>query len=294
MSILEIKNLVKHYGDVKAVNGISFHIPKGICFGLLGPNGAGKTTTIEVVEGIIQPTSGEVFYKEQPIGELFRQEAGIQFQATSLQEFLTVRETITLFKSLYEKTMPWEELISLCALEDILDRDNQKLSGGQKQRMLLALALVNDPEIVFLDEPTTGLDPQARRNFWDLVKSIRERNKTIILTTHYMDEAYELCDEIIIVDKGKIIAQGTPEALLKNHFGDTVIQLPVEDAGSYLDALPEAQYVLRDGKVEIQTHDSHETISAMLQAGATLNHLKLRAWSLEDLFIALTGKQLRQ
>jgi len=294
MNILELKNLAKHYGDVKAVNGISFSIPKGICFGLLGPNGAGKTTTIEVIEGILEPTSGEILYKNKPIDQTFRQEAGIQFQATSLQEFLTVKETISLFKNLYDETMSWDELITLCHLEDILERDNQKLSGGQKQRMLLALALVNDPEIVFLDEPTTGLDPQARRNFWDLVKSIRARNKTIILTTHYMDEAYELCDEIVIVDKGQIISQGTPESLLKNHFGDTVIQIPESDIGNYLEKLLPEQYILKDGKVEIQTHDSHSTIESMLTAGAKLNQMKLRAWSLEDLFIALTGKQLRQ
>lgn len=293
MAIIEIKDLVKHYGDVKAVNGISLSIPQGICFGLLGPNGAGKTTTIEVVEGILAPTSGTVLYKGEPIGEQFRQEAGIQFQATSLQEFLTVRETIALFKSFYDNTMDWDELISLCALDELLERDNQKLSGGQRQRLLLALALVNDPELIFLDEPTTGLDPQARRNFWELVKSIRARNKTIILTTHYMEEAYELCDEIVIVDKGSIIAQGTPETLLKNHFGDTVIQLPESDIGNYLKGISTEQYNIVNGKVELQTHNTHQTLQALIEAGADLSYMKLRAWSLEDLFIALTGKKLR-
>ncbi len=294
VNLLTINNLVKHYGEVNAVNGISFAIPKGICFGLLGPNGAGKTTTIEMMEGILTPTSGEVLYKAQPVGEQFRQEAGIQFQATSLQEFLTVRETISFFENLYERTLPWDELIELCALEDLLERDNKKLSGGQRQRLLLALALVNDPEVIFLDEPTTGLDPQARRNFWDLVKLIRARNKTIILTTHYMEEANELCDEIIIVDKGQIIAQGTPETLLKNHFGNTVIQLPECDVGDYLAQLQAGQYTVHNGYIEVQTHDIHQTIQSMLQAGVSLSRMKLRAWSLEDLFIALTGNQLRR
>ncbi len=293
MPILQVDNLVKHYGEVKAVNGISFNIAKGVCFGLLGPNGAGKTTTIEVIEGILPPTSGSVLYKHEPVGERFRQEAGIQFQATALQDFLTVRETINLFQSLYDHPMDQDELIGLCALEDLLDRDNQKLSGGQRQRLLLALALANDPDIVCLDEPTTGLDPQARRNFWELVKSIQARGKTIILTTHYMEEAYALCDEIVIVDQGRIIAEGTPEVLLKNHFGDKIIQLPEADVGNYLQQLAEGQYKIYNGRVEIQTHNIHNTLKAMLDAGVSLQQLQLRSWNLEDLFIALTGKQLR-
>lgn len=292
--LIEIKNLVKHYGDVHAVNDLSLSIPKGICFGLLGPNGAGKSTTIEITEGILTPTAGEILYKGMPLGENFREEAGIQFQATSLQEFLTVRETLKMFHDLYQKTMPWEELIELCDLEELLDRDNKHLSGGQRQRLLLALALVNDPEVVFLDEPTTGLDPQARRNFWDLVKLIRARNKTIVLTTHYMDEAYELCDEIVIVDKGKIIAQGTPQSLLKNHFGDTILQLPDDILTDELAKSLGFRYVTRNNWVEVQTTDAHTTIQQLLAANISLSQLRLREWSLEDLFIALTGKHLRQ
>lgn len=291
--LIEIKNLVKHYGEVHAVNDLSLSIPKGICFGLLGPNGAGKSTTIEICEGILPATSGEVLFKGAPLGNEFREQAGIQFQATSLQEFLTVRETLKMFHDLYEKTMPWDDLISLCNLEELLDRDNKHLSGGQRQRLLLALALVNDPEIVFLDEPTTGLDPQARRNFWDLVKLIRARDKTIVLTTHYMDEAYELCDEIVIVDKGKIIAQGTPQSLLKNHFGETIIQLPDTVLTDQLAQSLGFRYVIRNNWTEVQTADSHQTIQRLLQADISLTQLRLREWSLEDLFIALTGKQLR-
>jgi len=293
-TIIEINHLVKHYGDVHAVNDLSLSIPKGICFGLLGPNGAGKSTTIEIAEGILEATSGEILYKGKSLDHTFREEAGIQFQATALQEFLTVRETLKMFHDLYEKTMEWDDLVSLCNLDELLDRDNQKLSGGQRQRLLLALALVNDPEIVFLDEPTTGLDPQARRNFWDLVKSIRERKKTIVLTTHYMDEAYELCDEIVIVDKGKIIAQGTPQALLKNHFGDTILQLPdhilsENDANSL-----GFKFVVRNNWTEIQSDNPDETIKKLIERNIPLAQMRLREWSLEDLFIALTGKQLRQ
>ena len=292
--LIEIKNLVKHYGDVHAVNDLSLSIQKGICFGLLGPNGAGKSTTIEISEGILSPTSGEVLYKGKPLGTEFRQPAGIQFQATALQEFLTVKETLKMFHDLYDKTMPWDELVSLCDLSELLNRDNKNLSGGQRQRLLLALALVNDPEVLFLDEPTTGLDPQARRNFWDLVKLIRARDKTIVLTTHYMDEAYELCDEIVIVDKGKIISQGTPQTLLTNHFGETIIQLPDSEITDEIAQSLNLRYVIKNNWVEIQTTDAHTTIELLLKHNISLSQMRLREWSLEDLFIALTGKQLRQ
>ena len=292
-TLIEIKNLIKHYGDVHAVNDLSLSIPKGICFGLLGPNGAGKSTTIEITEGILEATSGEVLYKGKPLGKEFREEAGIQFQATSLQEFLTVRETLEMFHNFYDQTMAMNELIELCDLSELLGRDNKKLSGGQRQRLLLALALVNDPEVVFLDEPTTGLDPQARRNFWDLVKLIRGRDKTIVLTTHYMDEAYELCDEIVIVDKGKIIAQGTPKSLLKNHFGDTIIQLPESELNEQTASSMGLRFVIRNEWAEIQTHDANDTIQQLIAENISLSQLRMREWSLEDLFIALTGKQLR-
>ena len=225
--ILEIRNLRKYYRrphqpDVKAVDGISFAIPAGVCFGLLGPNGAGKTTTIEMIEGIAEPTAGEIFYRGQlrtrKQRDLFTQQAGIQFQKTALMDFLTVRETLELFSSFYEKRTPIEELVQMCHLEEFLDGTANKLSGGQQQRLLLALALVNDPEIVFLDEPTTGLDPQARRNFWHLIDSIKRKGKTVVLTTHYMEEAETLCDQLVIVDHGRIIAQGEPQALLRHYF----------------------------------------------------------------------------
>ena len=223
---LEARNLVKEYPGVLAVNGLSFSVPEGICFGLLGPNGAGKTTTVEIIEGVTRPTSGEVYYYGEIAGDRFREEAGIQFQNTALQDHITVLETLQMFRSLYSRQANLADLIEQCSLGDLLDRDNRKLSGGQRQRLLLAVALVNRPRLVFLDEPTTGLDPQARRNFWELVKSIRANGATIVLTTHYMDEAQVLCDDIAIMDEGKIITQGAPDALLHARFGDELLHLP--------------------------------------------------------------------
>ena len=211
--IIEIKHLEKHYAETKAVDGLSFAIQPGICFGLLGPNGAGKTTTIEMMEGVTEPTSGEILYKNKPIGTHFRNEAGIQFQATSLQEFLTVKETLQLFYNLYPKNIAWDELIELCALKDLLERDNKKLSGGQRQRLLLALALVNDPELVFLDEPTTGLDPISLIRLKQLIASEKEKGKTILITSHIMSFVEEITNEIVFLLEGKIYFKGSISAL---------------------------------------------------------------------------------
>ncbi len=227
MSIaLEARRLVKEYPDVTAVNGVSFAVPESTCFGLLGPNGAGKTTTVEMIEGVTPATAGEVLYYGETAGDRFRQEAGIQFQNTALQDYITVLETLQMFRTLYSRRANLDEVVEQCSLGDLLHRDNRKLSGGQRQRLLLAVALVNRPKIVFLDEPTTGLDPQARRNFWNLVERIRESGTTIILTTHYMDEAQVLCDDIAIMDEGRIVTQGAPDTLLKDRFGDTLLKLP--------------------------------------------------------------------
>jgi ABC-2 type transport system ATP-binding protein len=289
LPIISATNLVKHYPGVRAVDGINLSIPQGICFGLLGPNGAGKTTTIEMLEGIHLPTSGTVFYKGEVLGVRYREEVGIQFQHTALQEFLTVRETLQFFERLYRETLPLDEVIGLCSLADILDRDTRKLSGGQRQRLLLGLALINDPDLIFLDEPTTGLDPQARRNFWDLVKLVKSRSKTIVLTTHYMEEAYALCDEIAIMDKGRIVSQGTPEQLLTEHFGDVVLQIPGEDAAGKLmqmdiGAVPAGELF------EVKTSHLHHTLQQLMLNGINLDRLRIRAWTLEDLFINVTGK----
>lgn len=283
---------MKHYPKVQAVNGVSFAIGEGLCFGLLGPNGAGKTTTIEVIEGITSPTSGEVFFRGAPIGRDFKERTGIQFQSTALQDRLTVREVLELFRSFYDKPAPLDDLIQLCALDEFLGRDTKRLSGGQRQRVLLAVALVNDPDLVFLDEPTTGLDPQARRNFWSLVEGIKKRGKTVVLTTHYMEEAYILCDEIAIMDQGRIIARGAPDDLLKEQFEGVWIELPSEDVDARLDGLPWKQ-VRRDGVFQIQTREVNATLKRLMDEGVPLAKLKVRSPTLEDLFLELTGNALR-
>ncbi len=290
--ILEVRNLVKHYPPVVAVDGLSLSVPEGVCFGLLGPNGAGKTTTIEIMEGILDATSGEVRYRGAPLDQRFREEAGILFQKTALQDFLTVRQSIRMFRGLYQRGLDVDEVVRLCALEKLVDRDNRKLSGGQQQRLLLAIALVNDPAVLFLDEPTTGLDPQARRNFWELIQSVKARRKTIILTTHYMEEAELLCDEIAIVDKGRIIAQGPPRRLLHEHFAEVMLELPRQDFPESARSLPLRVIDMAD-RVEITTDDLDRTLRLLIDTHVPLSNLRIRPANLEDLFLKLTGKELR-
>ena len=291
-AILEARELVKRYPKVTAVDGISFSVEAGECFGLLGPNGAGKTTTVEIMEGITAPSAGQVLYRGEPIGAKFKQEVGIQFQSTALQDFLTVGETLKLFRSFYSRGLEIDELAELCTLREFFDRDARKLSGGQKQRLLLALALVNDPEVLFLDEPTTGLDPQARRYFWDLVRAIKARKKTVILTTHYMEEAFLLCDRIAIMDHGHIIAEGSPNSLLAKHFHDVILQLPKADFT--LDPTTLGVAVMDAGdNVEISTDDVNRVVQKLIERGVSLSRLQIRARTLEDLFLELTGKELR-
>jgi ABC-2 type transport system ATP-binding protein len=293
--ILSVHELTKHYPkQIRAVNGVSFSMREGQCFGLLGPNGAGKSTTIEMLEGLLQPTSGEIRFRGRPIKGAdsadYRERIGIQFQTTALQDFLTVRENLRFFGQLYAATRPIEELIKVCRLEEFLDRDSRKLSGGQRQRLLLALALINDPELIFLDEPTTGLDPQARRNFWELIQDIKRAGKTILLTTHYMEEAYVLCDEIAIMDHGRLIRQGSPAGLLADHFNDSVLELPAAEAARLGDEFP---LIPRGEFAEIHTADVNGVVARLLAVGASLAQLRIRPRTLEDLFIELTGKELR-
>ena len=293
MSIaLEARNLVKHYPGVVAVDDVSFAVGEGSCFGLLGPNGAGKTTTVEIIEGVTPATSGEVWYMGKPAGRRFREEAGIQFQATALQDYLTVKETLEMFGALYNRRESLDRIIEQCSLGELLDRDNRKLSGGQRQRLFLGVALVNKPRLVFLDEPTTGLDPQARRNFWDLVQRIQADGTTIILTTHYMDEAQVLCDEIAIMDMGKIITQGAPDALLRNQYEGLIIELPLDDVIGDLNGI-EHRVVENTGTIEIVTSDVSASLSALSSEVRDLNHIKIRQANLEDLFLDLTGHSLR-
>ena len=290
--ILQVSELVKRFGSLTAVNGVSFEIREGSCFGLLGPNGAGKTTTIEMMEGIKQPDSGSVRYRGEPLGEQFRNEAGIMFQTTALQEFITVREVMRQFSRFYPHSASIDDLADRYALHEFLDQDTRKLSGGQKQRLLLAMALINQPKILFLDEPTTGLDPQSRRNLWDQVQQVREQGATILLTTHYMEEAYELCDEIAIMDHGRVIAQDAPDALLAAHFDDVVVQIHADDIPRDIGAR-EFQAIYRNDSAHIVTGDVNKTVERLLELDIPLHRLRIRARDLEDLFLELTGKELR-
>ncbi|MEA3277466.1 MAG: ABC transporter ATP-binding protein [Pseudomonadota bacterium] len=289
--LLEARELVKTFPGVRAVDRISFEVVQGQCFGLLGPNGAGKTTTLEMLEGISRPTAGRVLYRGGPPDRAFREQIGIQFQSTALQDFQTVRESLDMFASLYRGTADLNELVDLCNLTEILDRDTRKLSGGQRQRLLLAIALVNDPRLVFLDEPTTGLDPQSRRNFWGLIETVRRRGKTLVLTTHYMEEAQRLCDEIVIVDQGRIIARGSPKELVREHFPATVVRLPESAWPTDAPLPPESE--VRDGYIELFTGEVPPILEHLERAGANLNELKVETPNLEDLFLKLTGHGLR-
>jgi ABC-2 type transport system ATP-binding protein len=289
--LLEARDLVKLYPGVRAVDGISFEVAKGRCFGLLGPNGAGKTTTLEMLEGISRPASGRILYEGRSPDRKFREEIGIQFQSTALQDFQTVRESLSMFASLYSRTTGLDELVEMCNLTEILDRDTRQLSGGQRQRLLLAIALVNDPNLVFLDEPTTGLDPQLRRNFWGLIEDVRQRGKTLVLTTHYMEEAQRLCDEIVIADHGRVIAHGRPAALVQEHFPASVVRLPVS-------AWPETSPVpgdceVRNGYMEIFSETVPPVLERLERTGANLNDLRVETPNLEDVFLKLTGHGLR-
>ena len=289
---LEARHLVKQYPGVLAVDDLSFAVPEGSCFGLLGPNGAGKTTTVEIIEGVSTATSGEVYYFGKLAGSRFRQEIGIQFQNTALQDFLSVRETLQMFQNLYNRRADLDRIIDDCSLGELLDRDNRKLSGGQRQRLLLAIALVNRPKLIFLDEPTTGLDPQARRNFWDLVQRILASGATVILTTHYMDEAHILCDEIAIMDVGKIIVQGAPDTLLQERYQGLIIELPVADLSDDLRDI-EHRVIENLGVVEIVSSDITASLKDLSAHVTGLNRIKIRQPTLEDLFLDLTGHSLR-
>ncbi len=290
--VLEVKNLAKQYGTVQAVNGISFSIKQGTCFGLLGPNGAGKTTALEVIEDIIAPTSGEVLYNGAPKTASFREEIGIQFQHTSLLNFMTVRETIVTFQKLYKETERIEHLVESCKLSDILGQMNNKISGGQAQRLMLALALINKPKLIFLDEPSTGLDPQSRRYLWEIIRGIQEKGKTIVLTTHSMDEAEYLCDTIAIMDQGRIIARGSPAELIDRYCEGGTITLPRENISLPLTELP-FPYRETNGRLEIMVDQINTGVEQLLAMKINLSDMTVHSPDLEDVFLNLTGKKLR-
>jgi ABC-2 type transport system ATP-binding protein len=310
-SPIQCTDLRKTYdGKVEAVRGLSLQIEAGQCFGLLGPNGAGKTTTIEILEGLLAPTSGEVrifgfTWKENE--RQLREWIGISLQETRLSEKLNVRETIELFASFYAEPRRTTEVLEELELTEKSDAWVGKLSGGQKQRLAVATALVGNPRILFLDEPTTGLDPQSRRQLWDIVRAFQKKGGTVLLTTHYMDEAERLCDRLAIVDHGQIIAEGTPADLIDRLGGHHVVEFQVSGNGGKLNGqasdlwgtLPTVESVRHDDEmVCLNVREPHLTIPALLTAinhqGWRLNHLSTRQASLEDVFVRLTGRHLRE
>lgn len=297
MNILEVKQLTKRYHPVEAVKGISFNVTQGTCFGLLGPNGAGKTTTLEMIEGITRPTSGEILFQGKRIDKHFKKKAGIQFQETALPDFLTTSEILELFSSFYTETIDINTIIEQCDLGEFLDTYATKLSGGQRQRLLLALAILNNPDIIFLDEPTTGLDPHSRRKFWALIDRIKQQGKTILLTTHYMEEAAFLCDELIIMDHGEIIEQGEPLELVQKHFKTSYISLNRKNVdAAQLDAKTihaESIEWLED-KCLIFSNRIPDTLSALLTFNLNLDSMHIHQPTLEDLFLKLTGHALNE
>jgi ABC-2 type transport system ATP-binding protein len=295
-TVLEVNRLIKRYGRLTAVDGISFRIPAGTCFGLLGPNGAGKTTSIEVIEDVLPPDGGEILYKGRPRSTQFREEVGIQFQETALLQFLTVRETLQTFQKLYRHPMALDDVIALCSLGDILPKYNDRISGGQKKRLLLALALINQPDLVFLDEPSTGLDPQARWDLWNVVRRIKAQGKTIVLTTHYMEEAQQLCDEIAIMDHGAIIAQGAPEGLIDQHTAGPALVLPRKNfPRPPRQIMPGWRTHGQQGElVDLTTDDIEGVLEQLLRAKVSLDGMTIRSPNLEDVFLNLTGRQLRE
>jgi ABC-2 type transport system ATP-binding protein len=290
--ILEVRHLKKNYADRVAVNNVSFAIPAGICFGLLGPNGAGKTTTLEMIEDIIQPTAGEILYKGRPRTSRFKDEIGIQFQHTALLAMLTVEETLSVFQALYRSPEDLDHLVALCQLGEFRRQRHEHISGGQRQRFLLALALVNRPQLLFLDEPSTGLDPQARHNLWHIVNNIKAAGKTIILTTHYMEEAQQLCDTVAIMDHGRIIAQGAPEALIRAHCAGVAVVLPRQSLGRAADGLS-LPVTIEGDTARIQPANIDDCLRELMARQVDLSEMTVQSPNLEHVFLNLTGRQLR-
>src|SRR3984957_14516648 len=303
---LRVTGLRKVYQNVVAVNGIDLEVRAGECFGLLGPNGAGKTTTVEICGGLTAPDSGDVellgMHWSSHAGQL-RQRLGIQLQDTQLSDKLTVFETLRLFRSFFDQGPGAAEAIALVQLEEKKNSRVGSLSGGQKQRLALACALVGDPDFLFLDEPTTGLDPQARRQLWDLIEQFKAAGRTILLTTHYMDEAERLCDRVAIMDHGKVIALGTPRELIASIGVEHIVEFSVAGAlnAEALNRLDGVQGVrdvrAENGAILMQVTELHRAVPALLEEldrqGVPLTELRTHSATLEDVFVTLTGPHLR-
>ena len=299
------RGLVKNYGDVHAVRGLDLEVRAGECFGLLGPNGAGKTTTVEIFEGLRMPDAGDV----EVLGDRWhgdnlklRARLGIQLQETKFPEKLTVAEVVGLFRSFYPRGLTVDHVLDLVGLRDKADAQVRTLSGGQKQRLSLGCALAGDPELLFLDEPTTGLDPQSRRQTWEIVEGLKARGRTVLLTTHYMEEAARLCDRVAVVDQGTVIAVGTPRELISSLGAEHVIEFEVADGAAVeegtLATLPTVEKVVRDGQVwRLTVREVHRAVAALLtslaERGIEPTALSTHHATLEDVFMALTGRRLR-
>ena len=306
IAALRCRGLVKRYEDLTAVDGLDLEVDVGECFGLLGPNGAGKTTSIEILEGLLTADAGDV----EVLGKRWDRDAatlrarlGIQLQETQLADKLTVGETVRLFRSFYPQGPSVADVLAMVELESKRDSWVSKLSGGQKQRLSVACALVGQPELLFLDEPTTGLDPQSRRQLWDVLERFRAQGGTILITTHYMDEAHVLCDRVGIMDKGRLIALGTPSELVASLGAEHVIEFALADGGSAptddeLRGLAGVRDVRRQAtSTSVTTSELHRTVPALLDAlrahGAALSLLTTHSATLEDVFVSLTGRHLR-
>jgi ABC-2 type transport system ATP-binding protein len=301
-----VHGLRKVYSDVVAVDGLDLEVRSGECFGLLGPNGAGKTTTIEICEGLTEPDGGTVELLglgwKKDAAEL-RQRLGVQLQETQLSEKLTVEETVRLFRSFYRRGPTVSEVIAMVQLEEKRSSRVGGLSGGQKQRLAMACALVGDPDLLFLDEPTTGLDPQARRQLWELIERFKSEGRNIILTTHYMDEAERLCDRVAIMDHGKIIAMGTPKELIASIGAEHMVEFAVDGDAGHLDvpALERIEGVrvarAENGGYQLQVTELHRAVPALFtelsRRSIPLTELRTHSATLEDVFVSLTGRHLR-
>ncbi|HKW34085.1 MAG TPA: ABC transporter ATP-binding protein [Candidatus Acidoferrum sp.] len=301
--ILQVENLVKRYGEVQAVRGVSFSVEEGEVFGLLGPNGAGKTTTVEILEGLRDPDGGYVSVcslNPQRESVALKHEIGAALQATSLPDKIRVIEAIRLFASFYKRHRKPDELLKRFGLEEKRQTFYHQLSGGQKQRLALAMALINDPKVVFLDEPTAGLDPQVRREIYDIIEELKGDKKTILMTTHYIEEAERLCDRVAIVDHGQVIARGTPRELKSHASGTTRIEVRLskpESNGTLktLEGVADAREL--DGAFVIHSVRPPQTIVSLVKhlemQGNELVSLEIATPSLEDVFIEMTGRRLR-
>jgi ABC-2 type transport system ATP-binding protein len=300
---LRVRGIRKTYPKVVAVDGLDLEVMRGEVFGLLGPNGAGKTTTLEMIEGITPPDAGEIHVLGldwRRRGDEIRARIGVQLQSTSLFNKITPREALVLYGSYYPRRRSPDDLLELVQLRDKADAYHMTLSGGQMQRLALALALVNDPELVFLDEPTTGLDPQARRGLWDVVRRIRAEGRTVILTTHYMDEAEALCDRLAIIDHGRLLTEGTPLGLIQGMAIPSVVELtfagPVPDPSGFRAALGQEVTAQAD-RWEIPTSDPKTLLPRLFEAAETAalpyQQVHVRRATLEDVFLHLTGRSLR-